>query len=829
MIPRISLLAALLLQIVPAAFAAGPHPSIPPPVIPDCLGVNIHFTDPKPGEMEMLAAAGFKWVRMDFVWAGTERKRGEYDFSAYDRLVASLDQHKLRAVFILDYGNPLYAEPGDKHPFTSRANTAEFRDAFARWAVAAVTHFKGRGYLWEMWNEPNHAGFWKPKPAVDEYIALAKATGQALRDAKLLGEKGEAFIGPATSTIDQPFLEACFKAGLLEFWDAVSVHPYRQTAPETVEEEYRAVRLLIRKYAPKDKTIPVISGEWGYSTAWKDFNEQTQAKYLPRQFLTNIANDVALSIWYDWHDDGADAKNPEHRFGLVRHEYHAGRNPVYDPKPAYQAMKTLTGQLGGFRFNKSLAFNGNLSRMDRVMLFEKVEEIRIAAWSYGETGNVVELPADNDDMTAVKTDGATDVQKASQTGNRIGIKYALTPDPAYLLFQKPNAALRIAAAVNRLPLEWVFETPGRSPEFVIGFRNIAANPLSARFGAPDSFRPLLVCPPSEMQAQWVPAGARFEKRCASQASSRLANGEPLLLGIEIAPTLESHISENVPIYQSVRVAPSLPLRVSRLPSPAEEVVAQIENPSGQAWTGTVQALGAGYKGGSLAASEKVDVTLPPNVPSVVVRMPLRKDARRGESWTRVSGIALTSPNGAVTHVPIPVTLMVKLDPASLEILPDGDSKAEAVPIASAEPPAEGAVAENVPTVRLRYGFDAARKFYRVINPTWPPPGEKNVIQNPKTLGLWIYGDGRGCVPRIRFTDSTEQVFQSSGAKIDWKGWRQVFFPMRSTKEKPLECWGGDDDGEIHYPIEFDSIFLLDNVSRQPVEGEIYLSAPTLIY
>lgn len=172
--------------------AAGPHPSLPPPVVPECIGVNIHFTDPKPGEMEMLAAAGFKWVRMDLTWASTERKPGEYDFSAYDRLVAALDQHKLRAVFILDYGNPLYAEPGDKHPFTSRAGTPEFREAFAKWAVAAVSHFKGRGYIWEMWNEPNHAGFWKPKPNATDYAALAKATGEALRKAGL--------IAPATAT-----------------------------------------------------------------------------------------------------------------------------------------------------------------------------------------------------------------------------------------------------------------------------------------------------------------------------------------------------------------------------------------------------------------------------------------------------------------------------------------------------------------------------------------------------------------------------------------------------------------------------------------------------
>ncbi|MCC7498881.1 MAG: hypothetical protein IT160_14965, partial [Bryobacterales bacterium] len=28
--------------------------------VPNGLGVNIHFTNPRPGEMEMLAAAGFR-------------------------------------------------------------------------------------------------------------------------------------------------------------------------------------------------------------------------------------------------------------------------------------------------------------------------------------------------------------------------------------------------------------------------------------------------------------------------------------------------------------------------------------------------------------------------------------------------------------------------------------------------------------------------------------------------------------------------------------------------------------------------------------------------
>lgn len=340
-----------------AMHGAEPHSSLPPIGSRDGLGINIHFTDPKPGEMEMIAAAGFKWVRMDLSWGATERVRGQYDFSSYDRLVAALDKYKLRAVFILDYGNPVYGEPGEKSPFTARAATPEFREAFSKWAVAAVQRYKGKGYLWELWNEPNIAQFWKPKPNVADYIALAKAACEAFRGAGLTGspnpsqisKPGEAIIGPATSTIDLAFLEECFKAGLLEYWAGVSVHPYRQTAPETVEEDYRNVRLLIRKYAPKDKEVPILSGEWGYSTQWKSLGkdepvrEEQQAKYLAAMFLTNIANDIPLSIWYDWRDDGDNPNEGEHRFGIVRRAYHEGRDPVFDPKPAYQAAKTLMG------------------------------------------------------------------------------------------------------------------------------------------------------------------------------------------------------------------------------------------------------------------------------------------------------------------------------------------------------------------------------------------------------------------------------------------------------------------------------------------------------
>ena len=110
-----------------------------------------------------------------------------------------------------------------------------------------------------------------------------------------------------------------------------------------------------------------------------------------------------------------------------------------------------------------------------------------------------------------------------------------------------------------------------------------------------------------------------------------------------------------------------------------------------------------------------------------------------------------------------------------------------------------------------------------------PLRDGSAPSQPRSYGFWLYGDGKGCQTRIRFADTTGQTFQPDGPKIDWKGWRYVSFPLESHASKALSHWGGANDGTVHYPVKWDAAFLLDNTSRLPIEGEIYLSAPTLIY
>src|SRR2546423_9255240 len=183
---------------------------------------------------------------MDFKWEVTERVRGKYDFSAYDHLLKDLDTFKIRALLILDYGNPLYTE-GES------VRTPVARDAFVKWAVAAAKHFAGRGVVWEIFNEPNIARFWPPQPNVDEYKALANDVGRAFR----ASVPNERLIGPSTAGIDFRFLDSCFKSKLPCDWSAVSVHPYRQTNPETVVNEYAQLRDLIRGYSLPARESPL--------------------------------------------------------------------------------------------------------------------------------------------------------------------------------------------------------------------------------------------------------------------------------------------------------------------------------------------------------------------------------------------------------------------------------------------------------------------------------------------------------------------------------------------------------------------------------------------
>lgn len=422
-------------ELLLASLLASSHPllqaaSLPDPILPAGVGVNIHFTRGHTHDLDMIADAGFKFIRMDMGWAGIERERDQYDWSAHEELTDNLAKRGLSAIYILDYSNPLYEQPvASKNPITGeeQSGTAspqrpESIAAFARWAAAAAKHFRGRRIIWEIWNEPN-ISFWKPKPQVEQYSALALAAAKAIREA----DPDATIVGPATSGTPVDFLEGFCQSGVLEFLDAITVHPYRNYSqpPETAIQDYAKVRAILERNAPTPakRNMPIVSGEWGYATHKKGISLETQAAFLARQQLANLLAGIPLSIWYDWKDDGPDPDEREHNFGTVTDNLR--------PKPAYVAIRTLTRELNGYRIDRRVRTE---SDRDYILLcVNAAGDQKLAAWTLSASNSAALYVTDSArPVRGVTSDGKTySVKKDTR-----GLVLDLGAAPVYITLAK---------------------------------------------------------------------------------------------------------------------------------------------------------------------------------------------------------------------------------------------------------------------------------------------------------------------------------------------------------------------------------------------------------
>jgi len=340
----------------------GPSEGLPRLIVPEGLGVNIHFVAPSPVEerdLDMIAYAGFKLVRMDLFWHLVEHEKGVYDLSGYRALTEALRRRGLRPLYILDYGNPHY---DDGLPPSSDEGRRAFT-SFARKAAEEI----GTYALWEVWNEPNIAVFWKPQPNVEDYVKLAFATVAAVKEACT----SCVVLAPATSGVDVNFISSAASLGLLDRIDAVSVHPYRDSNPETALGDYERLRAVV-------KGMVVVTSEWGYPTAGRYGNVVDvwrQAQYAARIYLVNLMAGVPVTILYDWRDDGLSLDDSEQNFGLVSH--HVRGPEWFFVKPAWYGLYNLNQRLAGL----SLAERLNLGTGVYAIRFERQGGSRIVVWT----------------------------------------------------------------------------------------------------------------------------------------------------------------------------------------------------------------------------------------------------------------------------------------------------------------------------------------------------------------------------------------------------------------------------------------------------------------
>ena len=782
-------LSALLLPLVAAGAA------LPAPVLPQGVGVNIHFTRGHERDLDLIAAAGFRVVRMDFVWSATERRPGQYTWDDYDELTANLERRGLRPYYILDYSNALYEDPivsrdpvsgMERRDIASPAKPSSIA-AFARWAGAAAAHFQGRGIVWEVWNEPN-IGFWKPQPKVEDYTALLLATCRAVRAA----DPEAMIVAPATSEFPWEFLEHLFKAGALANLDGVSVHPYRSytMSPETARADYLRLRALIERHAPPTKrNLPILSGEWGYATHAKGgVSLDTQAAFLVRQQLSNLAAGVPVSIWYDWKNDGRDPNYHEHNFGTVTADLR--------PKPAYHAVQTLTRELKGYRIARHLDAPADGHAL---LLRNDHGDQKIAAWTTTEAGEFTLQAAGltRAEVAAVDISGKPVVPLVADGQLRLD----LGPAPVYLTLKRQLPELTAAAAWRVDPARPTLVTAGQPDAVRVPVT--LTNPFATRLVARLRLDGLPGLPPADAELAAAPGQTLTH---TFQTTLHQRPDTPVAAAVNAEILLENGDAAFVPLGRSrepLAFIVANPLVLTLAPV-AGGIQTRIANPAREPFSGTLQAGHATRPVHLTAGQAEAVVTL-------------ATEAGQGAAIRDAAGRLVAS---------APALHFRPLEFEHLHAALDGDHKvpASATLTRTAEPPA-GAPCPQA--WRLDYRFAAGWRFLRceprdAANGRWE---QRPVTGNPVALGMWIHSDGSGNTLRLRLIDASGQTFQPNGPTLDWLGWRWVTIDLSNLRH--AGHWGGAHDGVPRGGLRLDCPLLLDGNRREtpgvsPVTGLAWL-------
>ncbi|MBY0405630.1 MAG: cellulase family glycosylhydrolase [Cyanobacteria bacterium] len=349
--------------------------ALPDLKFPDTVGVSAHIDGGQINEVPLMQRAGIRLVRFNIIWSSVERKKGEYDFSSYDKLIDALSSAGIRSYVFLGFGNPVYKE-------SMSVRTKEGRIAFAKYAAAAVKRYKGKKIIWEIWNEPNLNSFWMPSADLDQYMELVQATSIAIK-----AEDPEAFVvGPALSGPYSPFFERMLRAGLLKWVDGISVHPYQNfptnLPPEGVIRQTASLRTLVQRYASNRPNVPIIFSEWGYSWSGEsNFNEQIQGDYAVRQYLIGMMLGIPVNMWYSWKNSRNEPCREAFKcFGLMRSDLTS--------RVGYYRVQNMNNQLEGYRFIKRLSTDAN----DYYLIFSDAAFSKMVVWTTGANHRSLLLP-----------------------------------------------------------------------------------------------------------------------------------------------------------------------------------------------------------------------------------------------------------------------------------------------------------------------------------------------------------------------------------------------------------------------------------------------------
>lgn len=251
---------------------------------------------------DKVSELGIKWARIQSGWHRTEREKGVYNFGWIDSVIDNFVQRGIEPWVCLCYGNDLYNEEAKGYLASTGfppINSDEEKKAWENYVEAFVSRYKGKVTYFEVWNEPDSDGLWRPGlHNGTEYgnfaIATAKAIKRANKDAKVIA--GSFFRR------ELAFINEAFKTGMGDYIDYITFHEY--TPDETkVFERVKSLKALVDKYNDKIQIIQGESGSQskhgGWGALWRGaWTEEKQAKQLARHTIADLMSEVFFMSYF---------------------------------------------------------------------------------------------------------------------------------------------------------------------------------------------------------------------------------------------------------------------------------------------------------------------------------------------------------------------------------------------------------------------------------------------------------------------------------------------------------------------------------------------------
>ncbi|MBZ7341432.1 cellulase family glycosylhydrolase [Klebsiella grimontii] len=290
------------------------------------LGIGGHpegFTGTPEQYINLLKRYNISSLRTDYLWREVEITKGSYNpanIKTESVLNISFNQG-VSALLILGYGNNLYS--------AGKPQTKDQIIAYSNYAAWTAEHFKGRGYIYEIWNEWPHRDNKDSSPVnIDSalnYIELVKSASLAIKkvdpNAKVIAGGFNPIDG-----LEKKWGLYLVRNGILKYVDGLSIHPYayssrRLASPATNLSIVKNFHNMLISNNKGFKEIPLYVTEIGYPTYrgnpqfTEDDVESYAAEYLK---IADTMPFVKGVWWYDLKDDGNDKYNKEHNFGILK-------------------------------------------------------------------------------------------------------------------------------------------------------------------------------------------------------------------------------------------------------------------------------------------------------------------------------------------------------------------------------------------------------------------------------------------------------------------------------------------------------------------------------